>query len=347
MDLLGLITGGLTAGTNALNARDAGMAERRKAARDDVLARIEQEREAADSEMRRETLRLQQESTARGMGYRSAGELGSVGISGGTPGVGPMGAAAGAGVSAIDGMRRGPTRTIAGQSMILDRTATPDAQAAQQQETKRRDVQSEIERRATETREQREFTSRENALNRNAAQARADAAAERSPPPANRITLSPAQIEQINGIDTILTDARDAERQVRGAIASGNNITGRVGGIIPLPSFVRDFTKQGGEAGVSARAAIGRVFSSLANDISGAAISASEMERLEKFIPSDNDTEENLQIKLNGLIRSLQTIRAMRMRNAAQYGRGGVGVTAADMAVDSADFLDQYGLERP
>ena len=59
MDLLGLITGGLTAGTNALNARDAGMAERRKAARDDLLARIQQEREDADASTRRDYLAAQ------------------------------------------------------------------------------------------------------------------------------------------------------------------------------------------------------------------------------------------------------------------------------------------------
>jgi hypothetical protein len=59
MDLLGLITGGLTAGTNALNARDAGMAERRKAARDDLLARIEQERQDADASVRRDYMAAQ------------------------------------------------------------------------------------------------------------------------------------------------------------------------------------------------------------------------------------------------------------------------------------------------
>ena len=59
MDLLGLITGGLTAGTNALNARDAGIAERRKAARDDLLARIEQERADADASTRRDYMAAQ------------------------------------------------------------------------------------------------------------------------------------------------------------------------------------------------------------------------------------------------------------------------------------------------
>lgn len=59
MDLLGLITGAATAGTNALNARDAGIAERRKAARDDLLARIAQEREDADASTRRDYLAAQ------------------------------------------------------------------------------------------------------------------------------------------------------------------------------------------------------------------------------------------------------------------------------------------------
>jgi hypothetical protein len=61
-DLLGLITGGLTAGTKALNARDEGIAERRKAERDDLLARIEQERQDADSQSRRDFMAAQTRS---------------------------------------------------------------------------------------------------------------------------------------------------------------------------------------------------------------------------------------------------------------------------------------------
>jgi cell division septation protein DedD len=58
-DLLGLITGGLTAATNIGNARDEGMAARRKEARDDLLARIEQERQDADASVRRDYMAAQ------------------------------------------------------------------------------------------------------------------------------------------------------------------------------------------------------------------------------------------------------------------------------------------------
>jgi hypothetical protein len=61
-DLLGLITGGLTAATNIGNARDEGMAMRRKQANDDLLARIEQERQDADSSARRDFMAAQTRS---------------------------------------------------------------------------------------------------------------------------------------------------------------------------------------------------------------------------------------------------------------------------------------------
>lgn len=58
-DLLGLITGLGTAATNIGNEMDAGIAERRKAARDDLLARIEQERQDADAAVRRDYMTAQ------------------------------------------------------------------------------------------------------------------------------------------------------------------------------------------------------------------------------------------------------------------------------------------------
>jgi len=61
-DLLGLITGGLTAATNIGNARDEGMAMRRKQANDDLLARIERERQDADSSARRDFMAAQTRS---------------------------------------------------------------------------------------------------------------------------------------------------------------------------------------------------------------------------------------------------------------------------------------------
>ncbi len=158
--------------------------------------------------------------------------------------------------------------------------------------------------------------------------------------------LTPPQIEQINNLDNVINIATDAERQMRGAIASGANATGRLFGVLPLPTAVRDITNQGGTQGRAARIALGNLFSTIAQLRSGAAISASEMERLEAFLPSMQDDEEVAQQKLNGVLRALRQLRATRMRNYAQYGRGGQGIRQEDLSVAN-DIYDQFGLERP
>ena len=337
MDLLGLITGGLTAGTNALNARDAGMAERRKAARDDLLARIAEERASADSDMRRETVRLQQESTARGMGYRDASEFQTTTPMTGAPGI--MGAAAQAGGQAADALRRGPTRTIGGREMTFDRSAPrPGASSPAPYRaiggkgvlnTSTGEVSvpealqsggaaaSPMPQRGTP-----EFIEYERQL----AQARASGSASGRPAASDRVAATTViqLAENFKNLDLV----REALAAVDGRPQSFGLRRGA--GLIPgMGQLGETINQRADPEGITARQLVGQVSAMKIKDISGAAVTVSEFPRLAAFVPLVWDTPEKIRANLLRFERELQLVTEA-LQNGATLASMGAGGAASD-----------------
>ena len=337
MDLLGLITGGLTAGTNALNARDAGMAERRKAARDDLLARIAEERETADADIRRQGVQLQQESTARGMGYRDASEFATTTPMSGAPGV--MGAAAQAGGQAADALRRGPTRSIAGREMTLDRTATrPGASSPAPYRaiggkgvlnTSTGEVSvpealqsggaaaSPMPQRGTP-----EYTQ----MLRDEAAARSQGSASGRPVQSDRVAATTVVqlAENFKNLDLV--------QQALAAVAGRPESFGfkRGAAIIPgMGQLGEAINQRVDPEGVTARQLVGQVSAMKIKDISGAAVTVSEFPRLAAFVPLVWDTPEKIRANLERFERELRLVIESLQNGAtlASMGVGGAGVS--------------------
>lgn len=311
MDLLGLITGGLTAGTNALNARDAGMAERRKAARDDLLARIQQEREDADATTRRDTQALQQESVARGMGYRDASEFATTTPMSGAPGV--MGMAASAGGQAANALRRRPTRTIGGREMTLDRTVThPGGTApAPYRAIGGKGVLN------TATGE----VSVPDALQ--TPQGGHGRPAPARPAHSDRVAASTRTQLAENAASL------DLVRQALQAVAARPESFGlkRGVGMIPGMSQLGEAINQRTDPeGITARQLVGQVSAMKIKDMSGAAVTVSEFPRLAAFVPLAWDTPEKIRANLLRFEREL-----MIVMEALQNG-----ATLASLGVSSA-----------
>lgn len=338
MDLLGLITGGLTAGTNALNARDAGIAERRKAARDDLLARIAQERTDTDASLR-------QESMARGMGYRDASEFQTTMPMSGAPGI--MGAAAQAGGQAADALRRGPTRTIAGREMTFDRSATrPGASSPAPYRaiggkgvlnTATGEVSvpealqsggamaSPMPQRGTKEYEQ---------MLRNEAAARSQGSASGRPPASDRVAATTVTQLAENAASL------DLVRQALEAVEARPQSFGlrRGAGMLPGMGQLGEVINQRADPeGVTARQLVGQVSAMKIKDLSGAAVTVSEFPRLAAFVPLVWDTPEKIRANLLRFERELQLV-TQALQNGATLASMGAGGAAPTGAAPAAQF---------
>ena len=119
------------------------------------------------------------------------------------------------------------------------------------------------------------------------------------------------------------TQGLDAEgKPIPGANAT--NISGRGLGVVPIPMWVRNNVlreRQGGEAGASARGMFGNLVSMVGKARSGGAITPSEFNRLETFLPTADDDEGAVMQKLQDFLAELRDIQRIRRETRAQGGQ--------------------------
>lgn len=230
-------------------------------------------------------------------------------------------------------VRRGPTApeplTVPGyeQEMVQDRAATPDALADKRSATEwdRTQTARKAERAQDVLDKQREtdaantFTAGQNRLDRESNERNAGTRA------GGGALLPNSAIENLSKIDDVIGLASTSLEALNTAVANGKDATGRVGGVLKVPAWMRDTWGQGGAQGKTSRALLGNLFSTVALMRSGAAISAAEFEYLSTFMPDHNVDEADNQLKLKLLIKGLETVRANRLRNYSDYGKGSGG----------------------
>ena len=138
--------------------------------------------------------------------------------------------------------------------------------------------------------------------------------------------LPPAAIEKFITLDQTIAASQDAidkmiattKPDATGKIPKAP--TGRAGGILKVPAWVRNQVQQGGPTGLAARSSIGDLSSMVGNLRSGGAITPQEFERLDAFLPTINDDPRDVQAKLRNFNTRLKEIRKIRERAYSQYG---------------------------
>lgn len=159
------------------------------------------------------------------------------------------------------------------------------------------------------------------AAQRAAAVARAEAPFKASAQPKARALPSSA-VEKLVGIDNMLGMATDVRDALQRAVKENTDVTGRVGGVIPTPGWVKNLTGKGGTEGTDTRALIGNLYGTVAKERGGSALSATEIRLLESYMPSENDDERTATIKANRFIRTLRGMRENKLKAYQQFGFG-------------------------
>lgn len=143
------------------------------------------------------------------------------------------------------------------------------------------------------------------------------------------VQLSGPAIEKLIALDDAISAASDATTAMESAKTAKADVSGRVGGVLPVPGWVRNQLGQGGDVGRSARSKIGNLTSMIGNLRSGGAITPQEFERLETFLPTANEDEAVVEGKLKDFNAFLQQMRKTRLEAYQKYGKGGAGAGQA------------------
>lgn len=133
-------------------------------------------------------------------------------------------------------------------------------------------------------------------------------------------TLPSAAVEKVVGIDNMLALATEVRDELKGAIHNNVDATGRVAGVIRTPSWVKNLTGKGGDKGKDIRALIGNLYATVAKERSGSALTKTELDLLESYMPNENEDETNALIKANRFLRELTRIRSAKLKGYQRYG---------------------------
>lgn len=150
--------------------------------------------------------------------------------------------------------------------------------------------------------------------------------------------LPSVAIEKMIALDDAIAAAEDATNTMATAKTEKANVSGRVGGVLPVPGWVRNQAGQGGEVGRSARSKIGNLTSMIGNLRSGGAITPQEFERLETFLPTPNDDEAVIDGKLKDFTVFLKQMKKTREAAYQKYGKGAPAGAAKPPTQDQADW---------
>lgn len=168
--------------------------------------------------------------------------------------------------------------------------------------------------------------------------AQAGVAAARAAKGANRRPIPSSAVEKLSGIDNMISMAQEVSKALSGAITNDVDVTGRAGGVVSTPTWVKNATGKGGDVGKDVRAVMGNLYGTVAKERGGTALSASELRLLESYLPNENEPETTALIKVNRFARELQRMRDNKVKLYAEMGYGG------GIVDDEAPMSDQ--LER-
>jgi hypothetical protein len=134
------------------------------------------------------------------------------------------------------------------------------------------------------------------------------------------------ELQDLGDVYSVIRSARGAMDTPEGenAVGSRNTVMN-----VLLPSFLENKAKNSFDpGGVAVRARIGNVFSTIGKLRSGGAITESEFERLNTFLPDDGESADQVKIKLDNILAEYGRIMQRRLDT---YG--------TNFEVPSADVL--------
>lgn len=134
--------------------------------------------------------------------------------------------------------------------------------------------------------------------------------------------LPATAVNDLAELDALMGQGREVAQALAGAVRNKTNATGRVGGLLPTPTFVKEFVGQGGKEGSNVRDAISNLFATIAKQRGGSALSASEIALLERYVPNENDDESRALMKSNRFVRELDRIKRSKVENFRKAGYG-------------------------
>lgn len=140
----------------------------------------------------------------------------------------------------------------------------------------------------------------------------------------NERAIPASGIEKLVGMDNLIAQSDEVASLLKGAIADGTDVTGRVAGVFREPNWVMNARGKGGAPGKDIRTAIGNLYSTLAKERGGTALSAPEIALLETFLPNKDEDEGTALIKANRFVREMRRMKANKIKGYQQYGGAGV-----------------------
>jgi hypothetical protein len=283
-DLLGLLTGGLTAGTNVANARSEGRAIKRDREQADLLAELERQRRAEQDKQATYSRDLQNRNVLDQIRERSEA---------------PVVAPPKPDYEFHDGQR---VDMGTGTATPIQGYTPPQKPAPAGSGTPQRGTPEYLQ------------------------MLKDEAAARATGGGGERGAQLPAPaIEKMIELDDLIGMTKRARVSLGEAVRDGKNVTGRVGGILPVANWIRNapLVRQGGDAGTAVRSELANVSSTIMKLRSGAAVSDQEFARLEPFLASDDDDESVAMIKLRKLSAALEEMKRIRLENYQRYGKPG------------------------
>lgn len=144
------------------------------------------------------------------------------------------------------------------------------------------------------------------------------------------------KVVQIEDLQNLINRAQDAQIGPDGKMVE----SGRVGGVIPVPNWVRLQFDMGGRPSRNLQLLISDLTSQVGNLRSGGAITPQEFERLEGFLPTMNERPEVIADKLQSFETTLADMLANRQRRSATPQRRESDAPADDLV---GAFESTYG----
>lgn len=154
--------------------------------------------------------------------------------------------------------------------------------------------------------------------------------------------LPESAVEKMAGIDALVGQANEVVAALGAANKKGVDVTGRFGGLIREPTWLMNTRGKGGDTGKDVRSLISNLFATLAHQRGGTALSASEIQLLESYLPTTAEDEGTAIVKTRRFIKELQRMKATKEQAYERYGyRSGRDDATATSATSDADLYEQ------
>lgn len=159
--------------------------------------------------------------------------------------------------------------------------------------------------------------------------------------------LPASAVDKLAGMDNLIAMGNAVKAALESAIKTDTDVTGRIGGVVPTPDWMKNAKVlggiKGGDTGTDTRALIGNLYATLAKERGGTALSLNELRLLESYVPNSNEDEGRAVLKATRFVREMERLKAAKLNAYRKYG----GRTFDDEAPMSDRPYGGVDIERP